>query len=254
MEINRFTARITPQTGRRVEMTQNVRGHWRGIAIWSLGVAGVVAGCAVTQQEAVKPASLSGFLGDYSKLTPGGPDQASLRYLNPTAQWTQYKKIVIEPVTFWGGEATKVSAADQEALCNFFYQALRTEFAKKMPVVDEHGAGVLRLQVALTDVETATPGLRTISMVVPQARLLGTLKYAATGTYAFVGGAQAEARLTDAATGQILGEWVDKRVGGGSVKTAAQWKSGDAENAMTAWAELAATRIASWTAGTTTPK
>lgn len=119
--------------------------------------------------------------------------------------------------------------------------------------MDEHRAGVLRLQVALTDVETATPGLRTISMVVPQARLLGTLKYAATGTYPFVGGAQAEARLTDAATGQILGEWVDKRIGGGSVKAAAQWKLGDAENAMTAWAEMAANRISSWTSGAATP-
>lgn len=235
-------------------MKQNGWGKWRGIAAWSLCVAGIVVGCAVTQQEAVKSSSFSGFLGDYSKLTPGGPDQAGLRYINPKAQWTQYKKIMIEPVTFWGGEATKVSAADQQALCNFFYQALRDEFAKKLQVVDEHGASVLRLQVAITDAETATPGLRTISMVVPQARLLGTLKYAATGTYAFVGGAQAEARLTDAETGQILGEWVDRRVGGGSVKTAAQWKLGDAENAMTAWAETAANRISSWTSGAATPK
>lgn len=36
--------------------------------------------------------------------------------------------------------------------------------------------------------------------------------------------AQAEAKLTDAVSGQLLGEWVDKRVGGGSIKTAAQWQ------------------------------
>lgn len=235
-------------------MKQNVRGKWRGCAVAGFCMAALIAGCAVTQQEAVKPARLSGFLGDYSRLKPGEKDQTALRYINPNAQWTQYKKIVIEPVTFWGGETTKISAADQQALTNFFYQALRDEFAKKMQVVDEHAAGVLRLQVAITDAEAATPGLRTISMVVPQARALGTLKYAATGTYAFIGGAQAEARLTDAATGQILGEWVDRRVGGGSVKTAAQWKWGDAENAMTAWAETAANRISSWTSGAVTPK
>lgn len=102
-------------------MRQNVWGKWRGIAVWSLCVAGLVAGCAVTQQQAVKSSNLSGFLGDYSKLTPGGSEQAGLRYINPDVQWTQYKQIVIEPVTFWGGEATKVSAADQQALCNFFY-------------------------------------------------------------------------------------------------------------------------------------
>lgn len=235
-------------------MKEHAWGKGRGVAIAGVCMAALMAGCAVTQQEAVKPASLSGFLGDYSKLKPGEKDQTVLRYLNPNAQWTQYKKVVIEPVTFWSGETTKVSAADQQALCNFFYQALREQFAKKMQVVDEHAAGVLRLQVAITDAEGATPGLRTISMVVPQARVLGTLKYAATGTYAFIGGAQTEGRLTDAATGEILGEWVDKRVGGGSIKTAAQWKWGDAENAMTAWAETAANRVSSWTTGAETPK
>jgi hypothetical protein len=43
--------------------------------------------------------------------------------------------------------------------------------------------------VAVTDVEAATPDLRSISMVVPQARLLGTLKRGVTGSYPIVGGA-----------------------------------------------------------------
>jgi hypothetical protein len=33
--------------------------------------------------------------------------------------------------------------------------------------------------VVLTDAEAATPGLRTISTIIPQARALNTLKYAA---------------------------------------------------------------------------
>jgi uncharacterized protein DUF3313 len=91
--------------------------------------------------------------------------------------------------------------------------------------------------------------LRSVSMVIPQARALGTLKYLATGTYPFVGEAQAQAKLSDGATGQLLGEWVDKRVGGGSIKAAAQWQWGDAENAMTAWATMAAEKLSSWTSG-----
>jgi hypothetical protein len=47
----------------------------------------------------------------------------------------------------------------------------------------------VKLQVAVTDVEAATPDLRSISMVVPQARLLGTLKRGVTGSYPIVGGA-----------------------------------------------------------------
>ena len=134
-------------------------------------------------------------------------------------------------------------------LCNFFHQTLFEQLETKAQMVNEPGPGVIRLHVALMDAKAATPVLRTISMVVPQARALSTLKYLATGTYPFIGEAQVEGKLTDAVSGQLLGEWVDKRVGGGSIKTAAQWQWGDAENAMKAWALKAVTVLSSWTSG-----
>jgi hypothetical protein len=157
------------------------------------------------------------------------------------------------PVTFWSSDTTKVSASDQQTLTDYFYQVLREQFGKKFQLVDQVGPGVMRIQVAITDAEAATPGLRTISMIVPQARTLNTLKYVATGTYAFIGGAQAEAKLIDAATGQVLFAALDRRVGGGSLKAAAQWEWGDAENAMNAWAEQASNRLYSWTSGAAKP-
>jgi hypothetical protein len=54
-------------------------------------------------------------------------------------------------------------------------------------------------------------------------------------------------------SGQLLGEWVDKLVGGGSIKMAAQWQWGDAENAMKEWALKAADVLSSWTSGTVKP-
>ncbi len=144
-----------------------------------------------------------------------------------------------------------MSAADQRALTNYFFQALVQELGKTFQVVDQPGPGVMTIQVALEDATTATPVLRTVSMLIPQARVLATLKYLATGTYAFVGSAQAEAKITDSVTGQVLAAAVDKRVGGGSVTTAAQWQWGDAENALTAWAQQMATRLSSWTSGGT---
>jgi hypothetical protein len=146
-------------------------------------------------------------------------------------------------VTFWGSDTTKVSAAEQQALTDYFFQVLREQLGQKFQLVDDAGPGVMRLQVALTDAEAVTPGLRTISTIVPQARALNTLKYAATGTYAFIGGAQAEAKLTDAVTGQLLAAAVDRRVGGGSIKAAAQWQWGDAENAMHTWATQVTERL-----------
>jgi hypothetical protein len=156
----------------------------------SLLAAATLLACSATQQVAVKKADLNcGLLGaDCSRLVAGTEGQAALRYVDSSANWSQYDKILIAPVMFYGNDTTKVSAEDQQALTNYFSQVLREELGKKYQVVDQAGPGVMKLQVALTDAEGATPGLRTVSMVIPQARALNTLKYAATGTYAFVGG------------------------------------------------------------------
>ena len=87
-------------------------------------------------------------------------------------------------------------------------------------------------------------------MLVPQARALSTLKYLATGTYPFVGGAQAEAKVTDSVSGEILALAVDKRIGGGAFTNAFQWKWGDAENVVNAWINMITTRLSALTSGT----
>jgi hypothetical protein len=178
-----------------------------------------------------------------------GKAESDLSYMNPEAQWTQYKKVMIAPVTFWGDDNTKVSAKDQHELTNYFYHALEKQLGKKFKVVDKPGPGVLTIQVALEDATAATPVLRSISMLIPQARALASLKYLATGTYAFVGSAQAEAKVADSVSGQVLWAGVSKRVGGGSLETAAVWELGDAENAITYWATQMTTRLSSWTSG-----
>jgi Protein of unknown function (DUF3313) len=124
-----------------------------------------------------------------------------------------------------------------------------SQIGAKFQIVDQPGPGVMRLQVAITGAESATPGLRTISMVVPQARALNTLKYLATGTYAFVGSAQAEAEVTDSVSGKVLAAAMDRRVGGGSLETAVQWQWGDAQNAMDKWAALTAQRLSALQSG-----
>lgn len=192
------------------------------------------------QGEKVAPPPSSGFLGsDYSLLTPGAPgsgQEAMLAYTNMSANFTSYNKIMIAPVTFWADNDSKVSSADQQALCNYFYTVLQKDFSKNFTVVDEPGPGVAKLTVALSDATSAVPVLRSISVIVPQARALSIIKMAATGTYAFVGSATGEAKLTDSVSGQLLAAWADKRVGGASVKNIDVFQWGDAENAMDYWA------------------
>jgi len=133
-----------------------------------LMLVGTMAGCSTTQRESVQRVGPSGFLGDTSMLTPGDKEQTSLRYVNPAAQWAQYKKVLLEPVTFWGDDRTKISAADQQMLCNFLHEQLYDQLRTKYELVTEPGPGVMRLQVAIVDAESATPVLRTISMAFPR--------------------------------------------------------------------------------------
>lgn len=215
----------------------------------------VMTGCAATQKAEIKQADLQcGLLGpDCSKLTPGDKEQAGLRYVNPEAQWTSYSKIIIEPVTFWGGDKTKVSPADQKTLVNYFNEQLNQQLAKKYQIVQEPGSGVMKLQVAMTDASGATPFLRSVSMIVPQAHVLSSLKYLATDSYPFVGGAQGELKLTDSMTGDVLLEAMDRQIGGGAFKSGFQWQWGDAENAINLWSEKLTERLSSWTSGMAKP-
>ena len=224
---------------------------WVGLPLLGLCLL-LLSACSTTQKVAINQADLNcAFLAnDCSLLTPGGEGQNGLRWLNPAAQWTKYNKIMIDPVTFWGGSTTSISASDQQMLVNYFNQQLNKELGQKFQIVTEPGPGVMKLSVAIVDASSATPVLRSISMIVPQARVLSSLKYLATGTFPFVGAAQAEAKVTDSVSGQVLGLFVDKRVGGGSFTTGFQWQWGDAENAINHWAELAANKLSAWTSGT----
>jgi len=226
-------------------MTVHVSRFRRALCtIVALGT--MVTGCSVTQKAPVANPGTCAMIppSTCAYLAPGTSEQAGLRYVNPNVQWSQYTKIMINPVTFWGPEASEMSAADQQALTNYYYSALLQEIGAKFPIVDEPGPGVIRLQAAIVDASGATPVLRSVSMIVPQARVLGALKYLATDTYPFVGGAQTEMLATDSVTGTVLAAAVDHRVGGGAVRTAAQWQWGDAENAMDHWAEMVANRLA----------
>ncbi len=236
------------KTGRR-------RTTGRAALILFGGLLAFVSGCSTTVQstpEAAKavesgaplPPAVTGFFGaDASKLAPGPEGGAALAYINPNAQWSKYTKIQLQPVEFWAAEDSKVSASDQQMLTTYFYNVLQTDLSKNFTLVGQPGPDVMTLRVALMDATTATPGLRSISVIVPQARILNGVQSLATGSYAFVGSAEAEMKATDSVTGEVLGEAVDQRAGGMGIKGAASFQWGDAENAMDYWAQKISNRL-----------
>jgi hypothetical protein len=215
----------------------------------------LVLGCSTTQQVTVRDEpGICAFLGEVChELQPGAPGEAGLRWVNPQSDPTQYTKVIVEVVGLFATDVSKVPPADQERLTALFQQALTEALATTYQVVDQSAPGTVQLQVAILDAEAATPGLRSVSMAIPQARLLGTGYYAVSGTYPFVGGGQAACKATDAVTGQVLAAGVDRRVGGGALQTAAQWQWGDAENAIKAWSQQLADGMYAYTSGARKP-
>ena len=237
-------------------MPKSLRKNMGG-SLLALGLATALltSGCSTTvesQPAAAKalesggplPSAVTGFLGpDASKLAPGPEGGAALVWVNPNAQWASYTKIQLMPVEFWAAADSKVSAADQATLTEYFYNQLQTNLAKSFTLVDQPGPGVMTLRVALMDATTAVPGLRTVSVIVPQARVLNLAQSMATDSYAFVGSAEAEMKITDSVTGQLLVEAVDQRAGGMGLKSAASFQWGDAQNAMDYWAQRIPNRL-----------
>lgn len=212
-----------------------------------------LAACSVTNQESmsdIQKAPQTGFLSDYSLLQPGKEGQARLVYIKPNVDWHSYTGIFIEPVVFIADAGTHVDAKDQQVLSSYYYNTMKTHLSDVLPVVEQPGPHILILRAALTNVTSATPGLRTVSVVIPQARLINAAQSLATDSYAFVGSARGELEIKDGGTGQIVAEAVDGQSGGMSIKNAGVWKWGDAENAMDHWAEQAAKRLNGLRSGT----
>ena len=214
--------------------------NWK-LLVGAVGLALLVGGCAETSQ--VKGSDVkTGFLVDsYPLLQPGKEGEANLVYMNPEARWRNYNKIMLDAVTVWLGKDAEahdtgvVPPDDVRALANSFYKKLSEHLSKDYTIVQSSGPDVMRLSVALTDVEHGMPLLDTVSTVVPIARVLSEGKKLATGTQSFVGHASVEARIVDSQSGKLLGAGIDQRAGGKKLgKGPGFWR--DVENVFDYWA------------------
>jgi hypothetical protein len=214
------------------------------------------AACTTTvRRTAEQSPIICGFVGANlcAELQPGAKEEAGLRYVNPKGRFTQYDKVMIVVVGFFGGDPAKVSSKDEQRLTDLFYKHLHEALARRYPVVDEAGPGVMKVEVALMDADAATPGARSVTMVVPQLRVLSAGYALVAGRYPFSGGGQAAARISDSVSEEVLGIAVDRRAGGGAIQTAAQWQWGDAENAIKLWSSLLANGMYAYTSGERKP-
>jgi hypothetical protein len=215
-------------------------GSWKQRIV--VAVAGVaLAGCAAGQATKAKP---SGFLGDYAELREGKEGEALMVYVDPAARFARYTKIKIEPVTIWrSAETNDIPADEARDLIDDLDDVLRMTLDDDYEIVEQPGADVLRLRVAITEAEG--------SWRVVDGRLGDRLDpelQAATGTKrsdatrSFVGKAGIEAELLDGGSGKRVAAAIDRRVGARRLKPeAGAWD--DVENAFRYWAERLRDRL-----------
>jgi hypothetical protein len=163
---------------------------------------------------------IAGFLPDPSLFQPGGWGQAALVYRNPTANFTFYNKVFLDPVTIWtapDSALNRVPESARQAAANRFYADLYKALSKHCVIVTSLSRpGTMHLRVALTDAKTANVLLNTVASYAPYgvstAYSLAALAFN-NGVGRFAGSAAAEEYATDAMTGTLLWQAVDKRGG-----------------------------------------
>jgi len=194
------------------------------------------AGCARTYQA--RYVDSSGFLSDYSILKEDQDEDALLSYWKQGADWSHYKKIIVEPVLIRKTKDSGLNDRPQlvsSRLKELFEYRVREALKKDFKLVTKPGADTIRVQLAITDAETSTLLLDQFTTLYPSARASSLLKHLVLGTESFVGKASIERKVTDSTTGELLMASADCRAGG---KTLAgsfnDWD--DVEQAYLFWA------------------
>lgn len=212
-----------------------------------------LAGCATSTQA--RKVEATSFLGDYkSLLTPGKTeDDPLLVYRNPKANWNEYRKLLIEPVTIWGDPKHTLTDAerhDLQQVVDTFYATLRQKLSAYFELVDQQGPGVLRGQVAIENSQRGNAALKVVSKGAPYAAIPGTLWTMITGKPAFVGEASIEYMIKDASTGELLAAGADRRLGGDALSTQYLSSWGDVKNALDYWSDAAVYKVCVQRGGT----
>src|ERR1700730_4628699 len=115
--------------------------------------AGQVVGGA-TKQMTADVRAVPGFLPKPQLLAPGGAGRPALVYLNPNANISAYRNLMLQaPIVRSGpnSDLNSVSAAQQRAVANAFYADLYNALRENCTLVRTASPNTMRLRFALVD-------------------------------------------------------------------------------------------------------
>jgi hypothetical protein len=136
----------------------------------------------------------SGFLGDYSKLKPWEEDEDLLVFEKPGVNWKQYKRLMVDEIVVDlhpSNNARKVKPRQLVKQTDYFRDQIVKALKDDYPVTSTPAPDVLRIKVALTDINPTNSGVNFVSSAVIMVPV-------------DIGGAGIEAEFVDSVTNERL--------------------------------------------------
>ncbi len=192
-------------------------------------ILAVSVGCG---QKQVK---YSGFLGNYPTFQPGPAGGVDLVYVKEGADFRKYNKVMFDQVVFYLKEDSKykgIQPEEMKELADTFDLSAMKALEGAYPIVGDPGADVLRVRVAITDIEPSNPAASAVTTVMPIGLAISTIKKGVTGKHTGVGSASMEAEFLDSLTNERLAAAIDTKEGS---KLSGLTKLGSAKEAFEFW-------------------
>jgi hypothetical protein len=171
----------------------------------------------VSAAIAAEKIPFSGFLGNpavYKNLKPGPKDGAKLYWVNPKADLKKYNTIMLDSVVFFLADKAQykgIDPQDMKELADAFNKELVMSLKDKWDIVADPGPNVLRIRLAITNIQPSNPGTAAVTSVVPVGIGVSIVKKGASGGWVGSGQTGAECMWVDSETNEVVGLAVDQR-------------------------------------------
>jgi len=201
-----------------------------------------------------------GFLSDYTNIPATPSEDGSYKYHDTSVDGARYKKLLVDRIKIWFKDDAEYKGIDPDELkmlTDYLYQAIEKAMGDDYPMVKEAGPDVLRLRIAVTDIEPNMVAASVTTLVVPFLWVgdagSGVAKGEA-GSTVFTGEASIEIEALDSVSSDQVAAYIQTQVGkkynwtqgiasgvSSYVKSYSKWNY--TKDAMDHWAKMIRERL-----------
>jgi hypothetical protein len=180
-------------------------------------IVAVVIGLLFTvSMSSAQEITRSGFLGNPSAydLLKKVSDGNTYRWIKPGVDPKKYNKFMVDSVIFFLADKADYKGIDPQEmkeLADEFNKQLVAAFKGKFPIVVDPGPDVLRIRIAITNIQPSRPGVSAVTSIIPIGLGVSLIKRGATGGWTGSGETAAEIIMQDSMTNEVVAMGADAR-------------------------------------------